>query len=335
MEKIVIVTDTWFPKLDGIVISIQKTKKILEKRGFQVIIIHPGLFSTFSLFFYPELKIALFPSKKIKKILETEKPNYIHIATEGILGLMTRRICVKKNIPFTTTYHTHLPLYAKVRFNILFNITYSYVHYFHKKAQKTFVSTESLKKELEVYKFKNLVLTPFGVDSTLFTKNTKSNIAKLEKPIFVYLGRIAIEKNIEDFLRCNLPGTKLIIGDGPDRLMLQKKYNKDTIFVGYQKGQDLVDYLSLSDVFVFPSRTDTFGLVILEALSCGLPVAAYNVTGPKDIITNGKDGYLGDNLEEIAKKCLNLSPIDCRQKALSYSWESYVNIFIKNNYKIK
>lgn len=335
MEKILIVIDGWTPKIDGVITSVKKTVEILEKRGIKVIVVHPGLFFSVPLFFYPEIKLSLFSSYKIKKIIKQENPQYIHIATEGPLGVMARLICIKKDIPFTTSYHTHFPLYAKVRVKISFSIIYSYMKWFHKKAILTFVTTESLKKELESRGFNNLVISPLGVDSDLFSRNPNSEKPKLQKPIFVYFGRIAIEKNVEDFLRCELPGTKLIIGDGPDRNMLERKYGKDNLFIGYKKGQDLIDWLSICDVFVCPSRTETFGLAILEALSCGIPVAAYDVMGPKDIITNGVDGYLGDNLADSAKKCLTLSTVTCREKALLYSWESYVDIFIKNQIKIR
>lgn len=335
MDKILIVTDVWTPKVDGIVTSLKKTMEILEKKGIKVIIVHPGLFWTIPLFFYSEIKLSFFSSRKIKKMIKLEQPDYIHIATEGPLGFIARMICVRKNIPFTTSYHTHLPLYAKIRIDMSFSVAYLYLRWFHKQAKTTFVSTKSLKNELELHKFNHLTVAPLGVDSDLFTRNIKSKISTLQKPVFVYFGRIAVEKNVEDFLRCELPGTKLIIGDGPDRAMLENKYGKNNLFIGYKKEQDLVDWLSMCDVFVCPSRTETFGLVILEALSCGIPVAAYKVTGPEDIITNGLDGYLGDNLADSAKKCLTLSTIACREKALLYSWESYVDTFIKNQVKIR
>lgn len=334
MDKLLIITDSWEPKIDGIVTTLKKTKGILEEKGLKVVIIHPGLFMTIPLFFYPEIKLSIFSSKKIRKIIKREKPDYIHIATEGPLGLSARLICVKKKIPFTTAYHTHFPLYIKARFRLFYDIAYSYLRWFHKKAQHILVSSESLKGELMNHKFNNLRVIPFGVDLDLFKKNVDTKIYKLPGPVFVYFGRIAIEKNLEAFLSCELPGTKLIIGDGPDRKVLENKYGNDNLFVGYKNGKDLIDHLSICDVLVFPSRTETFGLVILEALSCGIPVAAYDVMGPKDLITHGVDGYLGDDLTSSALKCLELSSLDCRKKASSYSWEAYVDSFIKNQIKI-
>ena len=334
MDKILIITDSWEPKIDGIVTTLKKTKGILEERGTKVVVVHPGLFKTVPLFFYPEIRLSFFSGRKIKKIIKVEKPDYIHIATEGPIGLSARLICRNKKIPFTTAYHTHFPLYVKARVKFLHNVVYAYLRWFHKKADMTLVSSESLKRELMEHKFKNLSVAPFGVDLNLFIKNKETKVSKLPGPVFVYFGRIAVEKNLEAFLSCELPGTKLIIGDGPDRKMLESKYRGNNLFVGYKKGKDLVDHLSVCDVFVFPSLTETFGLVILEALSCGIPVAAYDVMGPKDLVTNGIDGYVGDDLAYSALKCLKLSPLDCRKKALNYSWDAYVDSFMKNQVKI-
>lgn len=180
-------------------------------------------------------------------------------------------------------------------------------------------------------RFKNVTVLPFGVELDLFKKNPKAKTPKsFKKPIFTFLGRIAPEKNLKAFLKCDLPGTKLIIGDGPQKQNLKKKFKKHTVFVGKKKGQEIVDLLSISDVFVFPSKTDTFGLVLVEALACELPVAAYNVHGPKDIITNGQDGFLGNDLAKNAIKCLDLDRKKCRKKALQYSWDNFTNKFIKN-----
>ena len=193
------------------------------------------------------------------------------------------------------------------------------------------VSTASLKRELESTGFKkNIVIVPLGVDVAHFVRNPTPALPALTKPVFLYFSRLASEKSPEEFLKLTLPGTKLVIGDGPERVRLEKKYGKENIFVGYKHGQELVDWLSLADVFVFPSRTETFGLVALEALACGIPVAAHDVMGPRDIITNGKDGYLSDTLEEAALKCLELSREECRATALQYSWEHSVDTFIKN-----
>lgn len=332
MKKAIIVTDTW-GKPDGIVITILQSKKGMEKAGMKVKIIHPKLFMNFPLPTYPEIKLAILTGEKLKEIFTEIKPDFIHIATEGPLGLAARTFCVKHNLKFTTSYHTRLPEYTRVRLNIdaIEGIMWRYMQWFHSKSERVIVSTNSLKKELEQHKFKNVKVIPLGTKLDLFKRNTKAIIPKnLKKPIFTFLGRVAPEKNIEAFLKLDLPGTKLVIGDGPDRKKLEKEFTENTVFVGYKKGQEIVDLLSISDVFVFPSKTDTFGLVILEAMACGLPVAAYNVQGPKDIIKNRKTGYLGNNLKANAIKCLTIDKKDCRREAEKYSWDTFTKKFTKN-----
>lgn len=332
MKKAIIVTDTW-GKPDGIVITILQSKKGMEKAGMKVKIIHPKLFSNFSLPTYPEIKLAILTGEKLKEIFKKTKPDFIHIATEGPLGLAARTFCVKNGLKFTTSYHTRLPEYTRIRLNIdaIETIMWRYMQWFHSKSERVIVSTNSLKKELEEHKFKKIKVIPLGTKLDLFKRNPKAIAPKnLKNPIFTFLGRIAPEKNIEAFLNLDLPGTKLVIGDGPNRKKLEKEFTKNTVFLGYKKGQDIVDLLSISDVFVFPSKTDTFGLVILEALACGLPVAAYNVQGPKDIIENGKTGYIGKNLKENAIKCLKIDRKNCRKEAEKYSWSTFTSEFIKN-----
>jgi glycosyltransferase involved in cell wall biosynthesis len=210
-------------------------------------------------------------------------------------------------------------------------VTQRYLKWFHNAGDGAMVSTDLLKRELVGEGFERVVVTPLGVDVDLFSKNNNSNaLPDLARPIFVFLGRVAIEKNIRAFLEARVPGTKVVIGDGPDKEKLEEEFRGKAIFTGYKTGQELIDILSVARVMVFPSRTDTLGLVILEALACSLPVAAFDVGGPKDIITNGLDGYAGNNIEESIKNCLNLRPEDCRAKALGFSWERSVDLFIEN-----
>ncbi len=329
MKKVAIITDSWLENTSGVVTSIALTKKGLEKRGYKVYIIHPHQFPNLPLPYYAEIRMAFLPQWKLKKMLDRIKPAHIHIATEGTLGLAARMLCVKNGWKFTTSYHTRLPEYVAIRIRHLKKATYDYLRWFHSPSQKTVVSTDSLKKELERNGFKNVVSVPLGVDLEFFKKNPKAKTPKdLKHPIFSFLGRVAPEKNIRAFLKCNLAGTKLIIGDGPQRAELQKEF-PNAVFVGCKKGKALTNLLSVSDVFVFPSKTDTFGLAIIEALACGLPVAAYDVQGPNNIITNGVDGYLGHNLALNAKKCLKLNAENCRKTAQKYSSDDFVDKFIK------
>lgn len=332
MKKIIIFTDGWHPMVSGVVRSLEKTIEILKKNNFEVVLIHPGMFHSIPVFFYPEVRMSIFAQKKIDKIIDEENPDYVHIATEGTLGLAARMVCKHRKINFTTSYHTHFPLYLKVRIGFLSNSTYAYLRWFHKASKALMVSTQSLKNDLEAHGFKNIVLCPLGVDTEFFKRDITqvTKTVSYPSPVFVYCGRVAVEKNIKEFLDCDLPGTKLIIGDGPQRKELEEEYEEEAAFVGYMKGKELIDLLSICDVFVFPSCTETFGLVVLEALSCGIPVAAHNVMGPRDIITSGVDGMIGHNLAESALACLNLSRQKCREKALQFSWERSAKSFINN-----
>lgn len=329
MKKILLVTDAWAPQVNGVVRVQNAHILALEARGYEVVVIEPGQFRTLPTPMYPEIRLALFARRRILKIIKEFHPDAIHLMTEGPLGWAARSVCMKANIPFTTWYHTHLQLYVDIRLRGLLHPIYILLRRFHSAATYTMVSTESLKRELESAGFKHIVIVSLGVDTTLFVRNPIPPLPPLLKPVFVFFSRLAPEKSPEEFLKLGLPGTKLVIGDGPDRVRLEKKYGNKNKFIGAKHGQELVDWLSLCDVFVFPSRTETFGLVALEALACGIPVAAHKVIGPRDIVEEGKDGYLCDDLRSAALKCLDLSPADCRAKALQYSWEHSVDTFIQ------
>ena len=332
MKKILLVTDAWAPQINGVTRVLNAHIDGLKKRGHEVSVIEPSQFKTMPLPMYPEIRLSLFARRRVATIIDQLKPDAIHIVTEGPLGWAARSVCIASGTPFTTWYHTKFQLYVDVRLHMFLGPVHSLMRRFHSKAICTMVSTESLKKELETDGFKNVVVVPLGVDVNQFIRNQNSPLPQLQKPVFVYFSRLAPEKSPEEFLKLKLPGTKLVIGDGPDRKKLEEKYGKENKFVGYKRGQELVDWLSLADVFIFPSRTETFGLVVLEALACGIPVAAHSVMGPRDIITEGKDGYLNEDLAEAAQKCLALSRDDCRVKALQYSWEKSTDVFIHNLY---
>ncbi len=337
-EKVLIVTDAWRPQKNGVVIALEKMKELLEKKGYDVSIAHPYLSSfRLPLFFYPEIEFSIFPSRIIRAMVAQEMPDYIHIATEGPLGLAARNHCVRNKIRFTTSYHTHYPIYLKLRFGFLFDAAYRYIRWLHRDAVRTMVATETMKDELQKRKFEHLVIWPLGVDIDFFKKNEHAvppdYLKNAKKPIFIYFGRVAIEKNVEAFLRCDLPGTKLVVGGGPQCAELKRKYGDNALFThmeGYKKDEELIDLLSLADVFVFPSKTETFGLVALEALACELPVAAYNVMGPKDIVRNDIDGILDDDLKKAALRCLALPRKRLRERALTFSWNNSAETFVNN-----
>jgi glycosyltransferase involved in cell wall biosynthesis len=331
MKHLITITDTWLGMTNGVATVIAETKKVMEANGVKVSVIHPDLFFSVPTPGYPEIRLS-FPKRKIEKLIRSKNPDFIHIATEGPMGLAARAICIKNRWKFTSAYHTRFPEYLEVRLktSLIKKLTYKYLRWFHSKSQYLIVSTPSLKSELEAKGFKNIIVVPLGVDTELFKKNPLAKIpVGARSPIFVFLGRVAIEKNIAAFLKCELPGTKMIIGDGPQRKELEKEFKNQVIFTGYKKGQALVDLLSAADVFVFPSKTDTFGLTLVEAMACELPVAAYDVQGPRDIVTSGVDGFLGDELQANAIKCLDLDGAACRRKALQFSWENAGKEFMK------
>ena len=340
MPKIIIATDAWFPQVNGVVRCIDDLIKSLKKKRFEVVVIHPGMFFSMPFIFYPEIKISFFCKNKIRKILKKENPDYIHVVTEGPIGLACRRVCLKEKKKFTTANHTNFQVYMNYylgKANFFSELAYKYLKWFHKASSKTMVITEGLKQNLEKRGFLNVAVWPLGVDTDFFKRNESSKAKenyKLEYPVFVYFGRIAKEKNVEEYLKCNLSGTKLVIGDGPLKNSLEKKYGEKNLFLGYKKGQELIDLLSMCDVFVLPSFTDTFPLAIIEAFSCKIPVACHDVMDLKYLVL--KDvGVLDENLEKAANECLNLSKDACREYALKFSLDESTKKFIENIVKIR
>ncbi len=334
--RILFVSDTWSEDgkvVNGVITWLKNMKATLEKAGHHVTIIHPKLFIHMPFPLYPDLPIAFFMRKKMKGIIEKGSFDIIHIATEGSAGWAAKRICDRKGLAYSTYYHTQLPEYTHVytHSRILEHHAVSYVRWFHKKSVAICVNTKTMHDQLVSRGFKNIFITPPGVNPMFFEKFPESS-SELKKPVFVFMGRLAREKNIDAFLDCDLPGTKLVIGEGPDKERLEEKY-PDTVFTGKKIGEELVRELRKGDVFVFPSKTDTFGFAIIEALAAGLPVAAYETYGTKDIITNGVDGYVGEFLSENALQCLHLKKEDCINTAKKYSWKTAMETFLALNKK--
>lgn len=326
MKKILLVSDVLVgAQINGVRVSIENRKRELEKAGYSVYVLDAHAFShTFPLPSYPEIRLVLTTAASVRAQIEEYNPDYIHIETEGTLGFLARRVCVKKRWAFTTAFHTRFQDYVYIRTHLSWMraLTFRYLRWFHNAGKATFVATLSLEKELMTNGFTLAITVPYGVDTHLFKKNPEAEFPPtLTKPVFVYFGRVAVEKNIKAFLDASLPGSKLIIGDGPAKSGLMETYGDKAVFVGYKRGPELVDLLSIASVSVFPSRTDTFGLTIIEAMACGLPVAGYSVSGPADIITNSVDGVYGESLEESARACLMLDGAACRCTAEQYSWK--------------
>lgn len=326
--KIAIVTDAWRPQTNGVVKTLSTTAEGLRALGHDVTFIEPNQFKTFPCPTYPEIRLAWLPYGRVSQLLEEFGPDAIHIATEGTLGAAARKWCLRRRFPFTTSYHTQFPEYVRARVPIPLALSYAHLRRFHSAAARTMVATPAMQRLLESRGFKNIVRWTRGVDVSLFKPRDK-RFLDLPRPIATYVGRVAIEKNIEAFLKLDLPGTKLVVGDGPARAELESKYPAAK-FVGFKYGEELASHVAASDVFVFPSRTDTFGLVMLEAMACGVPVAAYPVTGPIDVVTQGVTGELNEDLRVAALAALKLDANQCRAYALANTWETATRQFLSN-----
>lgn len=326
--RIVLVTDAWRPQTNGVVRTLSLTARELERAGHAVEVIDPAVFRTVPCPTYPEIRLAWRPYRKLAERLDFLQPDTLHVATEGPLGLAARRWALRSHRRFTTSYHTQFPEYVRARAPIPLALTYAHLRRFHSAAARTLVATPSMIRALEVRGFRNLAMWSRGVDTELFRPRPKEFL-DLPRPVWLYFGRVAVEKGIGDFLRLELPGSKLVVGDGPAMTELRQAHPRAT-FVGYKHGEELAAYVAASDVFVFPSRTDTFGLVLLEAMACGVPVAAYPVTGPLDVVLDGVTGVLGEDLGAAALAALGLDPLACREHALAYTWEAATRQFLSN-----
>jgi glycosyltransferase involved in cell wall biosynthesis len=326
--KIAIVTDAWRPQTNGVVRTLATTIEIAGRFGHDVIVIEPGQYRTFPCPTYPEIRLAWLPYRALAARLAGFDPDAIHIATEGTLGSAARTWCLRQGRPFTTSYHTQFPEYVRARVPIPLSVSYAHLRRFHGAAARTLVATPTMQRQLEQRGFRNIVRWSRGVDLELFRPRDKAYLPHA-RPISLYCGRVAVEKNIEDFLRLDLPGTKVVVGDGPARAQLEQKY-PGAIFAGFRFGEELARHVAAADVFVFPSRTDTFGLVLLEAMACGVPVAAYPVTGPIDVVREGVSGALDEDLGTATMRALALAAEDCRNYALGFTWEAATKQFLEN-----
>jgi glycosyltransferase involved in cell wall biosynthesis len=276
---------------------------------------------------YPDLRVALPGAAKVARLIAEARPDNIHIATEGPIGLVVRRYCRSRALPFTTSFHTRFPEYISARLPIPESWIWSALRWFHGPSQAVLAATPALAGELRGRGFRNVVLWPRGVDAQLFRPRAVD--LGLPRPLFLSVGRVAVEKNLEAFLELDLPGAKVVVGDGPARLALQRKYPR-AVFLGALHGEPLAEAYAAADVFVFPSKTDTFGLVLLEALASGVPVAAFPVTGPRDVIGTANVGVLSEDLRVACLAALKLSPQDCLQFAASQTWDASARAFVNN-----
>ena len=325
MKKILIITDAWEPQVNGVVTTMTTVVKKLKEKNFKVEVIHPGMFHTFPLPNYPEISVA-WNFWDLKKKIEKFDADYMHISVEGPLGVTGRHYCLENKIPYTTCIHTKFPEYVFERFGIGLDVTKGLLKWFHNPAAKTLVNTISHKKELEQDGFTDLVLWSRGFDEKIFYPCPDGG----KKKYLLYVGRVAVEKNIEEFLKMPSRLPKVVVGGGPSLKSYAKKY-PDVEFVGFKKGRELADYYRDAACFVFPSLTDTFGIVLIEALACGTPLAGFNVTGPKDIVIEGVNGSLDDKkLENAVNRALQVNRTSTFNSSKTYTWDTVAEQFISS-----
>lgn len=330
-RKILLVTDAWHPQINGVVTTLSNLVKQAKLNGDKIHVYHPGRCKIrFPLPFYPEIKVGLANPFHVRKLLKKQKWDHIHIATpEGSLGITFARTCRRLNIPFSTSCHTKFPEFINARFPFIsVDIGWKWMKHVYRDSTHILTTTETMKKELTNHGFKQKIYSwSRGVDRTIFKPNADNTSSKIKT--LLYVGRISHEKNIEDFCKLDIQNTtKIAVGDGPQLKELKKRY-PDVLFVGYKHGKELAKYYASADVFVFPSKSDTFGVVILEAMACGTPTAAYPVTGPIDIIRNGVNGYIRDNLYDSVKHCLTIDRKRVIMESEKWSWETCYQQFTK------
>src|ERR1700754_3648376 len=325
--RILVATDAWHPQVNGVVRTLIMMAGAAKALGVDVSFLTPQSFRTFALPSYRDLRIALPGAAKIARLIAEARPDSIHIATEGPIGFAVRRYCRKRGLPFTTSFHTRFPEYISARLPIPESWSWSALRWFHGASQAVMAATPALAGELRACGFRNVVLWPRGVDAQLFRPRAVD--LGFSRPGFLSVGPGRGAKKTVTFFSIDLSGTKVVVGDGPARPALQRKYPQ-AVFLGALHGEPLAEAYAAADVFVFPSKTDTFGLVLLEALASGVPVAAFPVTGPRDVIGSAKVGVLSEDLRLACLAALKLSPQDCRQFAASQGWEASARAFVNN-----
>src|ERR1700759_5086500 len=306
--RILVATDAWHPHVNGVVRTLTMMAEAAKAFGVEISFLTPQSFRTFAMPSYPDLRLALPNPAKTAQLIEAARPDAIHITTEGPIGVLVRRYCRKRNIAFTTSFHTRFPEYVSARLPVPEAWIWAALRRFHGASRAVMAATPALATELRARGFRNVVLWPRGVDTALF--HPREADLGLPRPVFVCVGRVAVEKNLEAFLDLDLPGTKLIVGDGPARVALARNSPR-AVFLGARQGEELAQAYAAADVFVFPSKTDTFGLVLLEALASGLPVAAFPVTGPRDVIGQAPVGVLNDDLRAACLSALSIPRQAC------------------------
>ncbi|MGX1308277.1 glycosyltransferase involved in cell wall biosynthesis [Amorphus suaedae] len=328
MSKIVMVTDAWHPQVNGVVTTLQITIEQLRRMGIEVDVLSPEGLRTVPLPTYPEIRLSITSPAGIRRRIDEMAPDYMHIATEGPLGMMARKWCLINKQPYTTSYHTRFPEYIAARVPVPLSWSYSFVRRFHNAGAGCMVSNSTLERSLSERGFTNLYRWVRAVDHDKFRPDVPPAL-NLPGPIFMYVGRVSVEKNIEAFLKLDLPGTKVVVGGGPALEDMKSRY-RDVVFTGPKLGEELVAHYTSADVFVFPSLTDTWGLVLLEAMAAGVPVAAFPIMGPIDVVGDSECGVLDNDLRKAALAALDIPRDRCRAYAETFSWEASAEQFFQN-----
>lgn len=326
--RLLLATDAWEPQVNGVVRTLRETVRRLPALGFDVRLATPGDFLTVAMPGYAEIRLAVFPDWRLADMVDDFRPDVLHIATEGPIGIAARKLALRRRIPFTTSFHTRFPEYLSARLPVPEAAAYAWLRHFHNAGACTMVATASLERDLAGRGFLNLARWSRGVDTALFRPGAAVP-QPWPRPVFLTVGRLAVEKNLEAFLSLDLPGTRLVVGDGPARADLEARF-PHARFCGALSGEALAAVYASADVFVFPSRTDTFGLVLLEALASGLPVAAFPVMGPADVITSPAVGVLSEDLREAALAALRLDRRACAAFAAARDWDTSAGQFAGN-----
>lgn len=328
--RILVATDAWRPQVNGVVHTLEATARAARSLGVEMSFITPEGFPTIGMPSYPGIRLALpLPRRAhIAERIAQVDPHAVHIATEGPIGYCVRRHCVAEQRSFTTSLHTRFAEYVAARWPVPPGLTWKLMRWFHNAGRGTMVSTASLGRELQQHGFGNVLRWPRGVDAGLFNPERARDLG-LKRPVFLTVGRVAVEKNVDAFLSLDLPGTKVVVGDGPARQMLQARY-RDVVFLGEKRGEELAAVYASADVFVFPSRTDTFGLVLLEALASGVPVAGFPVAATQDVVGSAPVAVLDEDLRGACLRALEIPPHLCRQYAETVTWEASARSFLGN-----
>ncbi len=326
--RILVATDAWHPQVNGVVRTYERVASEARALGVEMTFLTPSHFRSLPCPAYPGIRLAVPSRRRARELIDRAAPDLIHVATEGPVGLMARAYCRRRGRPFTTSYHTKFPEYVSALLSIPPSWCFALMRRFHNSGVGTMVATASLRAELGRRGFVRLLPWTRGVDTDLF-RPRDVRLFGSDQPVFLYVGRVSKEKNLEAFLDADLPGVKAVVGGGPHLAALRQRYPR-AVFTGPKEGAELAAHYASADVFVFPSRTDTFGLVLLEAMACGVPVAAYPVTGPLDVVTQGVSGVLDEDLAAAARSALKLDRARVREDAFRFSWAKTAELFVSN-----